>query len=61
MMDRANYNRATAYFRKMELEYPEKQWGEFADAMDEAIVLIDKQAEELRQLRLQLDEAMLWR
>ena len=33
-----NYNRATAYFRGMEMMEPQnKQWGEFADAMDEMV------------------------
>ena len=37
-MDTKNYNRATAYFRRMELSYPgDDDWGKFADAMDEVI------------------------
>lgn len=37
-MDTKNYDRATAYFRRMEFSYPgDKDWGEFADAMDEVI------------------------
>ena len=38
VIDTTNYNRATAYFRMMEMIEPhEKKWGEFADAMDEMI------------------------
>lgn len=33
-----NFNKATAYFRQMEYDHPdEKQWGEFAEAMDDVI------------------------
>ena len=38
VMNTTNYNRATAYFRMMEMIEPQdKKWGEFADAMDEMI------------------------
>jgi len=35
IIDTTNYNRATAYFRAMEMVHPEdEKWGAFADAMD---------------------------
>ena len=38
IIDTTNYNRATTYFRKMEMIEPQdKKWREFADAMDEVI------------------------
>lgn len=38
IMDTKNYNRATAYFRMMEMVEPQdEKWGEFTDAMDEMI------------------------
>ena len=37
-MDTTNFNKATAYFRMMEMIHPhDKSWGQFADAMDEVI------------------------
>ena len=40
-IDTRNFNKATKFFRDMELNFPnEPQWGKFGDALDEAYVLL---------------------
>ena len=43
------FHKATAFFREMQLnDAYDSRWGEFADAMDEAFVLIDEMQQIVR-------------